>query len=90
VSSPTSPFAPTTISRRDLTDHDVQIQILFCGNAYINFLRRDGNLTMVGAPEKALPVAVFGLMVGRRSFSGSPIGGIPEPRRCSTSAASTI
>ncbi|HYJ06783.1 MAG TPA: NAD(P)-dependent alcohol dehydrogenase [Chthoniobacterales bacterium] len=47
-------------------------------NAYINMLTRDGNLTMVGAPEKPLPVAVFGLIFGRRSFSGSPIGGIAE------------
>src|SRR5688500_13548970 len=47
-------------------------------NAYINLLARDGNLTMVGAPDKPLPVAVFGLIVGRRSFSGSPIGGIRE------------
>ena len=47
-------------------------------NAYINLLRRDGNLTMVGAPEKPLPVAVFGLIFKRRSFSGSPIGGLPE------------
>jgi uncharacterized zinc-type alcohol dehydrogenase-like protein len=47
-------------------------------NAYINMLRRDGNLTMVGAPEKPLSVAVFGLIMGRRSFSGSPIGGLAE------------
>ena len=47
-------------------------------NAYINLLARDGNLTMVGAPEKPLPVTVFGLIFGRRSFSGSAIGGIAE------------
>lgn len=47
-------------------------------NAYINMLRRDGNLTMVGAPDKPLPVAVFGLLMRRRSFSGSLIGGIAE------------
>jgi uncharacterized zinc-type alcohol dehydrogenase-like protein len=47
-------------------------------NAYINLLRRDGNITMVGAPDKPLPVAVFGLIFKRRSFSGSPIGGIAE------------
>jgi alcohol dehydrogenase (NADP+) len=47
-------------------------------NAYINLLARDGNITMVGAPEKPLPVSVFSLIVGRRSFSGSPIGGIAE------------
>jgi len=47
-------------------------------NAYINLLRRDGNITLVGAPEKPLAVAAFGLIMGRRSLSGSPIGGIPE------------
>ena len=51
-------------------DHDI--------NAYLNLLRRDGNLTMVGAPEKPLAVPVFGLIMGRRSLSGSPIGGIAE------------
>src|ERR687898_3088253 len=47
-------------------------------NLYINLLARDGNITMVGAPDKPLPVAVFGLIFGRKSFSGSPIGGLPE------------
>jgi uncharacterized zinc-type alcohol dehydrogenase-like protein len=51
-------------------DHDI--------NAYIQLLRRDGNITMVGAPEKPLAVSVFGLIFARRSLSGSPIGGIPE------------
>src|SRR3954449_2456603 len=31
VSRPTSQFASTTIPRRDPGDHDVQIEILFCG-----------------------------------------------------------
>jgi uncharacterized zinc-type alcohol dehydrogenase-like protein len=47
-------------------------------NAYINLLTRDGNITLVGAPDKPLPVAAFGLIMGRRSLSGSPIGGIAE------------
>jgi len=47
-------------------------------NAYSQLLARDGNITMVGAPNKPLPVAVFGLIFGRRSLSGSPIGGIAE------------
>ncbi len=51
-------------------DHDV--------NAYINLLARDGTMTLVGAPAKPLPVAAFGLIMGRRSLSGSPIGGLPE------------
>src|SRR5712692_5493081 len=51
-------------------DHDI--------NAYINLLRRDGNITLVGAPEKPLAVSAFGLLMRRRSLSGSPIGGIAE------------
>src|SRR5437016_4971515 len=47
-------------------------------NAYLNLLRRDGNITLVGAPEKPLAVSAFGLIMGRRSLSGSPIGGIVE------------
>jgi alcohol dehydrogenase (NADP+) len=51
-------------------DHDI--------NAYIALLRRDGNLTLVGAPEKPLSLAAFGLIFKRRSLSGSPIGGIAQ------------
>jgi AraC-like DNA-binding protein len=51
-------------------DHDI--------NAYINLLRRDGNITLAGAPEKPLALSAFGLIMGRRSLSGSPIGGIAE------------
>ncbi len=51
-------------------DHDV--------NAFISLLGVDGNLTMVGAPEKPLSVPVFNLIFGRRSLSGSPIGGLAE------------
>ena len=47
-------------------------------NAYINLLARDGNLTLVGAPEKPLGVSAFGLIMGRRSLSGSAIGGLAE------------
>jgi len=54
-------------------DHDI--------NAFIQLLRRDGNITLVGAPEKPLAVSAFGLLFGRRSLSGSPIGGIPETQR---------
>lgn len=47
-------------------------------NAYIQLLAVDGNLTMLGAPEKPLPVGIFGLLFGRKSLSGSLIGGIAE------------
>jgi alcohol dehydrogenase (NADP+) len=47
-------------------------------NAYINLLAVDGTLVLVGAPEKPLPVSAFGLIMGRRSFAGSAIGGIAE------------
>jgi len=51
-------------------DHDI--------NAYLSLLKLDGNLTLVGAPENPLPVAAFNLLLPRRSFSGSAIGGIAE------------
>ena len=47
-------------------------------NQYLNLLRLDGNLTLVGAPPKPLALAAFALIFGRRSMSGSNIGGIPE------------
>jgi uncharacterized zinc-type alcohol dehydrogenase-like protein len=47
-------------------------------DAYIQLLRRDGNITLVGAPEKPLALSAFGLIMGRRSLSGSPIGGLAE------------
>jgi len=47
-------------------------------NAYIELLKLDGTLTTVGAPEKPLPVSVFGLIFKRRRFAGSAIGGIRE------------
>jgi alcohol dehydrogenase (NADP+) len=47
-------------------------------NAYLNLLRLDGNITLVGAPEKPLEIAAFNLLMGRRSLSGSMIGGIAE------------
>jgi uncharacterized zinc-type alcohol dehydrogenase-like protein len=47
-------------------------------NAYLNLLRVDGSLALVGAPEQPLPVAAFSLIAGRKSFSGSMIGGIAE------------
>jgi alcohol dehydrogenase (NADP+) len=50
-------------------------------NAYINLLRRDGNITLVGAPEKPLAVAAFGLIMRRRSLSGSPIGGLAQTQQ---------
>jgi alcohol dehydrogenase (NADP+) len=47
-------------------------------NAYMNLLKRDGTLTLVGAPEKPFPVTAFSLIMGRRSLAGSAIGGIRE------------
>ncbi len=47
-------------------------------NAYLNLLKLDGTLCQVGAPEKPLPVQVFSLILPRRNFAGSCIGGIAE------------
>jgi uncharacterized zinc-type alcohol dehydrogenase-like protein len=52
-------------------DHDI--------NAYLRTLKLDGTLTLVGVPERRpVPVAAFNLMLPRRQFAGSGIGGIAE------------
>ena len=47
-------------------------------NAYLSLLKLDGTLTLVGAPEKPLPVAAFNVILPRRQLAGSAIGGIAE------------
>ena len=47
-------------------------------NAFIQLLGRDGNITLVGAPDKPLSVSAFSLLLNRRSLSGSLIGSIAE------------
>jgi uncharacterized zinc-type alcohol dehydrogenase-like protein len=51
-------------------DHDL--------NAYLKLLKRDGTLTLVGAPDKPAAVDAFNLIMGRRRLAGSAIGGIRE------------
>ena len=51
-------------------DHDV--------TASLALLRFDGQLTLVGAPSKPMAIPAFALIMGRRSVSGSNIGGIAE------------
>jgi len=47
-------------------------------NAYLNLLKVDGTLTLVGLPEKPLGIAAFNLIGHRRQLAGSMIGGIAE------------
>lgn len=51
-------------------DHDV--------NPYINALKRNGTMTLLGAPANPTAVSAFGLLFGRKRLAGSLIGGIPE------------
>jgi uncharacterized zinc-type alcohol dehydrogenase-like protein len=60
-------------------DHDI--------GAYLRLLRLDGTLTLVGAPEQPLPVLAFDLILPRRSFAGSGIGGIAETQEMLDSCA---
>jgi len=45
---------------------------------FINLLKKDATMVLVGAPEHPLPVSSFDLIFGRRRLSGSPIGGIRQ------------
>ena len=47
-------------------------------NTFLNLLRPDGSVILVGLPPESLEVNAFSLVGGRHSFSGSNIGGIAE------------
>jgi uncharacterized zinc-type alcohol dehydrogenase-like protein len=48
-------------------------------DAYLRLLKRDGTMTLVGAPATPHPSPqVFNLIMKRRSLAGSMIGGIAE------------
>jgi len=47
-------------------------------NTYLNLLRPDGSVILVGLPPESLEVNAFCLVGGRHSFSGSNTGGIAE------------
>ena len=47
-------------------------------NAYLELVRRDGVLTMVGVPPKALEIEPFSLILKRRRLTGSGVGGLRE------------
>jgi len=47
-------------------------------NIYLQMLKLDGTMTLVGAPEKPSPISSFNLIMKRRSLAGSAIGGIRE------------
>jgi alcohol dehydrogenase (NADP+) len=47
-------------------------------NAYLGTLRMDGAMVLLGVPPAATPVHAFSVIQGRKSLSGSLIGGIAE------------
>lgn len=47
-------------------------------NAYVNLLKTDGTMILVGAPDRPMPLEPFPLIMHRRRIAGSVIGGIRE------------
>ncbi len=47
-------------------------------NSYLRLLRVDGAMVTVGLPNGPAEVNLMGLLGGRKSLSGTAIGGIPE------------
>lgn len=47
-------------------------------NQYINLLKRDGTMVLIGLPDKPVPVNAYSLIGRRRCLAGSLIGGIKE------------
>lgn len=47
-------------------------------NEYMQLLKRDGTMVVVGIPEESIPINAFSMIACRRSLAGSLIGGIKE------------
>ncbi|ANL72834.1 alcohol dehydrogenase (NADP+) [Rhizobium phaseoli] len=47
-------------------------------NAYLNLLKSDGTMVLVGVPEHPVPVHAFSVIGGRKRLAGSMIGSIKE------------
>lgn len=47
-------------------------------NQYLNLLRLDGTIVVVGVPEKDAQINAYSLISARRNLAGSLIGGISE------------
>jgi len=47
-------------------------------NAYLNLLKRDGTLCLVGLPDQPVSISPFAIITNRRSFAGSMIGGMSQ------------
>ena len=60
----------------DLILNTVSAQVAW--KQYLDLLRTDGTMVVVGLPEKDIPVAAFSLTARRRSLAGSQNGGIQE------------
>ena len=63
-----SPFAATALNARDRAYR----------GAYLELLKTDGTMILVGAPDKPTPLGAFPLLLHRRRLVGSLIGGIKE------------
>mgnify|MGYP002085091244 FL=1 len=59
---------------RDVVEHQTRHDM----DALLVLLKRDGTLTLVGAPPDPPTVTPFNLIMRRRTYAGSLIGGIPE------------
>ena len=50
-------------------------------NQYLDLLRLNGTMCMVGLPDAPVTISPFSIITNRRSFSGSMIGGMPETQK---------
>src|ERR1700733_12729422 len=71
AASATSSLASTTIARRDLTEHDVQIEILFCGVCHSDLHQARNEWS--GMMPTAYPCVPGHEIVGRVTKVGSAV-----------------
>lgn len=63
----------------DLVINTVSVDIDW--NKYLELVKRDGSMVIVGVPAQQIPIAPFSLIIKRRNLGGSLIGGIKETQQ---------
>ena len=76
MSTPSSILVAPVGRANEASNNTVSAQMDW--NQYLDLLKVDGTMVVVGLPDRDVPIGAFWLMARRRSLAGSEIGGIHE------------
>ena len=76
MSTPSSILVAPVGRANEASNNTVSAQMDW--NQYLDLLKVDGTMVVVGLPDRDVPIGAFSLTARRRSLAGSQIGGIHE------------